>query len=57
MLIVLAEILSIINTQLPTSGPSRAIPDARAPGVERGLCLDAADAPHLIREGLRFWGR
>ena len=54
MLIVRVEILSIINTQLPTS--SRAIPDARTPGVERGLCLDGAGAPHLIREGLRFLG-
>ena len=55
MLIVLVEILSIINTQLPASG--RALPDARAPSVELGLRRDAAGAPHLIREGLRFWGR
>ena len=51
MLIVLIEILSIINTQSPTSGPSRALSDARAPSVELGLRRDAVGVSPLIRQG------
>ena len=44
----------MLNTT--TSLRSRRSGCARASGVERGLCLNLAGAPHLIREGLRFLG-